>query len=172
MSQMFIRDNSSSGADIETVTGDSGGAVGPDGSFNLNVRGSGGVTVTGNPGTNTLTISVSGTGLTWNVLVPSSATMVSNNGYITTNTSLTSLALPATSAVGDYLTVIGSSIGGWTVTQGVGQQIRIGSAISTAGAGGSVSSFGSYDSFDLVCQVANTLWIADGAPESAGLTVV
>lgn len=42
---------------IETLTGNVGGAVGPDGANNINVVGTGGVVVTGNPGTNTLTIS-------------------------------------------------------------------------------------------------------------------
>lgn len=41
---------------IETVTGDIGGAVPPDGINNLNLVGAGGITVTGNPGTNTLSI--------------------------------------------------------------------------------------------------------------------
>lgn len=42
---------------VETLTGNSGGAVGPDGSQNINILGDEvGVTVVGNPGTNTLTI--------------------------------------------------------------------------------------------------------------------
>lgn len=41
---------------IETVTGDIGGPVPPDGINNLNLVGAGGITVTGNPGTNTLSI--------------------------------------------------------------------------------------------------------------------
>jgi hypothetical protein len=60
MSQFFVRDNSSSGADIETITGNSGGAVGPDGSFNINLLGSteGGINIVGNPGSHTLTVSM------------------------------------------------------------------------------------------------------------------
>ena len=43
---------------VETFTGNSGGAVGPDGSKNINLVGDGTtITVVGNPGTNTLTIS-------------------------------------------------------------------------------------------------------------------
>ncbi len=41
----------------ETLTGNAGGAVGPDGADNINVLGSGDILVTGNPGTNTLTLS-------------------------------------------------------------------------------------------------------------------
>jgi len=46
----------STGTGILTITGNSGGAVGADGSNNINVIGSGGVDVAGNSGTNTLTI--------------------------------------------------------------------------------------------------------------------
>lgn len=42
--------------DIETITGNIGGAVTPDAAFNLNIVGGSGITVTGNPATNTLTI--------------------------------------------------------------------------------------------------------------------
>jgi hypothetical protein len=46
------------GSVVETLTGNSGGAVGPDGSFNINVLGnnSSGINIVGNPGTNTLTV--------------------------------------------------------------------------------------------------------------------
>jgi len=50
---------SGGGVPIETITGNIGGPVGPDGADNINLVGSGSVTVTGNPGTNTLTISSS-----------------------------------------------------------------------------------------------------------------
>lgn len=44
---------------VETLTGNTGGAVGPTGN-NINIVGTGGVSVAGNPGTSTLTISISG----------------------------------------------------------------------------------------------------------------
>ena len=56
------------GSAIETVTGNSGGAVGPDGALNINVVGTGSITIAGNAGTNTETVQL--TGLTnHNVLV-------------------------------------------------------------------------------------------------------
>lgn len=52
------------GSDLETLTGNSGGPVSPDGAMNINIVGNGTtITVVGNPGTNTLTISAVGTGL-------------------------------------------------------------------------------------------------------------
>jgi hypothetical protein len=47
------------GSGINTLTGNVGGAVGPTGG-NINILGAGDVTVTGNPATSTLTISLSG----------------------------------------------------------------------------------------------------------------
>jgi hypothetical protein len=48
------------GTGILTITGDSGGAVGPDGANNLNLLGGTNVTVAGNAGLNTLTVTLGG----------------------------------------------------------------------------------------------------------------
>jgi hypothetical protein len=48
---------------VQTLTGNSGGAVGADSSENINIVGASGIIVTGNPATHTLT--VSGTGATY-----------------------------------------------------------------------------------------------------------
>lgn len=47
---------------ISTITGDAGGAVGPDGANNINLLTGPGLTTTGNPGTNTVTITLDGGG--------------------------------------------------------------------------------------------------------------
>lgn len=49
------------GTGIERLTGNTGGAVEGDGTENINILGSSPITVTGNPGTNTLTIESDGT---------------------------------------------------------------------------------------------------------------
>lgn len=49
------------GGAVVTVTGNTGGAVGPDGSNNLNIIGSGNISVAGNAGTHTETITLVGT---------------------------------------------------------------------------------------------------------------
>ena len=55
----WLNPGGTSAPDIEFITGNVGGAVGPDPvAFTLNLLGSGAMTVTGNPGTNTQTISV------------------------------------------------------------------------------------------------------------------
>jgi hypothetical protein len=60
MSQVITFGNGSGAAPIETLTGNSGGAVGPT-AGNINTIGGNNITVVGNPGTSTLTASVTGT---------------------------------------------------------------------------------------------------------------
>ena len=69
MSQAAVIRNGSSGLGaVDTLTGDTGGAVGPDGANNINLITGVGLTSTGNPGTNTITFSLDtaqeGTGTT------------------------------------------------------------------------------------------------------------
>ena len=59
----LLSELTSAAGDIETLTGDSGGAVGPDGAFNVNILTATSsnfelseITTVGNPGTNTITI--------------------------------------------------------------------------------------------------------------------
>jgi hypothetical protein len=108
----------------------------------------------------------------WNTVTAASITMAVNNGYFANNAGLVTLTLPATSVPGDTVKVNGQGAGGWLIAQGAGQQIHIGSSASTLGAGGSVASTNQYDCLTLVCQVANTIWSLDGAPQSSGLTIV
>lgn len=86
MSQGGPNSNTGSGASsIETLTGNSGGAVGPDGSFNIDILGQNvtGIDITGNPATNSLMV----TGLA------ASTTQV---GTIETATDAEAIAITAT----------------------------------------------------------------------------
>lgn len=60
--QGILSDQTSAGSDIETLTGDTGGVVGPDGAFNIDILGGDTTTITGSPGTNTLTVDASTSG--------------------------------------------------------------------------------------------------------------
>lgn len=95
MSQAGILNTAGSGGGsglVQFLTGNSGGAVGPDSGNNINVRGSGTISVAGNAGTNTLTITSSGptyaTGTWTPTLLGSSTagtpTYASQVGYYTT----------------------------------------------------------------------------------------
>ena len=155
MSQIFTE----SAADLNgvlTLTGNSGGAVGPS-TGNVNVVGSGSVTVTGSPGTNTLTVSTTGEGLTWQV-IGASQTLVVDNGYFCTTGGALSLALPAVSAVGNIIEISLDGSTSFRVTQGAGQQIRLGNLATLAGVGGSITSTQQGDSIKMVCSVANLKW--------------
>ena len=145
--------------DIETLTGNSGGAVGPDGSFNIDLIGAGSVSVVGTPGSNTLTISSSGGGISWNV-IGSGQTMVVNEGYICTAGGTISLALPATSAVGDKLEVCLDGSTEWVITQpNAASQIRYSGSETTLGVGGTITSTAAGDSITLICETVSSRWI-------------
>ena len=159
MSQIIQYDTTTVLGDIETLTGNAGGAVGPDGAGNVNILGSGSMTVTGNPATNTLTITTTGGGIPWTeVVVMGPTAMAINNGYIANNAGLVSLLLPAVAALGSIIRVTGKGAGGWRVTQNAGQQIFVPGGSTTIGIGGSLSSTLTSDGLELVCITANTTW--------------
>lgn len=121
----------------------------------------------------TITISASGAaGFTWSNVTGTTVTMGGNNGFIANNAGLVTLTLPPVSNIGDVLEIVGNGAGGWIIAQTAGQQIHVGSSASTLGVGGSVASTNRYDSINLVCTVADTIWVTNGAPQSAGLTIV
>ena len=70
--------------------------------------------------------------------------------------------LPATSAVGDTISIVGMQ-GSWNIVQGVGQQIHVYASASALGAGGSVASTNAGDKITIVCLVANTIWYTDSS---------
>jgi hypothetical protein len=111
-------------------------------------------------------ITISATGMAafaWNVVTGTTQAMLSNNGYITNNAGLVTLTLPAASAVGDEIDVVGKGLGGWKIQAGAGQTIILGSASSTSG--GSLASTNAKDSLYIVCTVSNTEWQVASAPQ-------
>lgn len=82
------------------------------------------------------------------------------------------IALPTTSAVGDYFTIAGAgnqtSFGFQRLTQAAGQYVKVGALQTTVGTGGSITtSLGGVLSLDLICIEANLGWAAIGAPSSS-----
>ena len=143
------------GGFISTITGNDSVAVGAAVGGNINIVGGTGVTVTGNAGTNTLTIT---SGKAWTA-ISASQTLAVNNGYacISPGGAL-SLALPAVSDVGSIIEITLDGSTRFVVTQGAGQQIRIGNLSTTAGVAGSLTSTQQGDSIRMVCSVANLKW--------------
>jgi len=135
-----------------------------------NITAGTGITVTNGAGT--ISISVSGSGVSWTEVTTTSQIMTVNGGYISNNAGLVTLTLPTSASIGDILYIVGKGAGGWLIAQNASQSIHIGSAASTIGVGGSVASTNQYDSIQLVCTTANTTWTALGAPQSALITIV
>lgn len=100
-------------------------------------------------------VSVISEGLTWSAITANQALAV-GNGYICISAGgALSLSLPTTAAVGSVIVVALDGATSWTITQGAGQQIRIGNQQSTSGAGGTLASTAQGDTITLVCSVAN-----------------
>jgi len=123
-------------------------------------------------GANSITISGTGSGIGWTEVTGTSQTMTADSGWVTNNAGLVTLTLPVTAAFGTVISVIGKGAGGWKVAQNSGQNIQVGNTSTTVGVGGSIASTNRFDSFDMICTTANTTWTMEGAPQSAGLTIV
>lgn len=109
---------------------------------------------------NNITFSAVGMGLTWNVVSTSQSLLV-NNGYVAVSPGAgLQFSLPALSAVGDVIAITLDGATSWTITQGAGQQVRLGKLQSTSGASGSLVSTAQGNTMVLVCSIANTRWNA------------
>ena len=156
MSQAGIVGQSSGGSGVETLTGNTGGAISPT-SNNINILGSGGINVAGNAGDHTLTISFSGTAFTWTV-VTTNTDAVNANGYFCNGSATIVITLPADSNVGDTFKLAAVNTNGWKIAQGADQYIQYGPNTTTVGADGTLASTEQGDTAEFVCVVANTGW--------------
>lgn len=122
-------------------------------------------------GAGAITINAAGGGLTWS-RISGSGSLAINNGYIAVSPGgALTLSLPATSNTGDVVELVLNGATSWQITQGAGQQVRVGNVTTTLGAGGSITSTAQGDGIRLVCDTANTLWIATPSPIGS-LTIV
>jgi hypothetical protein len=145
---------------VDSLSGNDSIVVGPSGAGNISIVGNNasGINVTGNAGTNTLTISGIDIAV-WSV-VTSNTAMTPGSGYITNSSSLLTMTLPVTAAVGTLIELAALGTGGWKIAQNASQLIYYGNIITTTGTGGSLSSSRQGDTVSLVCVVANTSWMA------------
>lgn len=107
-------------------------------------------------GAGTITISGTGSGLSWTDVTGTSQAIAVNNGYTANNVGLVTLTLPATAVYGSVMAVIGKGAGGWKIAQNSGQTIHFGASNTTSGTGGSLASTKQYDTVFVLCTVANT----------------
>jgi len=108
-------------------------------------------------GQNSITIaSTGGGGTSWQLISANQALVAGEGYFVDTTGGAITLSLPATAALGDSFKIYNLSPANQvTISQGAGQQIRIASAATTAGAGGSLTTTAAGDSLEIVCSVAN-----------------
>ena len=129
----------------------------------IEILGGAGATTSG--AGNIITVQISGTGFTWNVVTSAMnpVTLVKENGYITKGVATVSFKLPASAAIGDTYRIVGYNAL-WTVAQNANQTITWGIKTTTMGVGGSLASLFVNDCIEMVCVTANLEWIiTDGS---------
>jgi len=99
-------------------------------------------------------------GMNWVDVTGTTQAMVTNTGYVVDNASLITFTLPATSAFGDCLKVIGFNSGGWQINVGLAQTIHLGNEGVTPSTG-HIASTNLYDCVTLRCVVPDAEWIVE-----------
>jgi hypothetical protein len=101
-------------------------------------------------------------GMPWTDVTGATQALSVQNGYITDRGGGVTYTLPATASLGDIIKIDGK-LGLTTIAQNANQAIRMGSSISTTGAGGSVVGTNLGDCITLRCTTAgaSTIWIAE-----------
>lgn len=153
---------------LKTLTGNSGGAISPT-AANINILGSGAISITG--AGSTLTVSSSGGVLSWTDVTSATQTLAINMGYVTNRGGGVAYTLPATATEGDIIRIAGKS-GAWTVAQNANQQITIGSTATTVGAGGSLASTDAGDCIEMLCTTSGASTIYRVISSMGNITVV
>lgn len=109
---------------------------------------------------NSITISVTGSGLAVATISGTTQAAAVNTTYIALNAGQTTVTLPAVYAVGEVIQLVGATAntGGWIVTASAGDTIRYNN--STTSAGGTLTSAAvAGQTVEMVCDVANTSWV-------------
>jgi len=115
-----------------------------------------GISITNGQNSITIASTGGGGGTTWKVINANQALVAGEGYFVDTSGGAITLSLPATAALGDSFKIYNLSAANQvTISQGAGQQIRIASSATTAGAGGSLATTAAGDSLEIVCSVAN-----------------
>ncbi len=129
-----------------------------------------GISIT--PGSNSISIAATGTGLTWSVITADQSA-VAGNGYICNKAGLLTLTLPASGAIGDIIEVTGINTAlGWKIGQNANQQIFFGNQNTTLGTGGSLASAATRDSIKIVCVVSGASSVYNVISSMGNITYV
>lgn len=142
------------GSPIQTLTGNTGGAVPPTAN-NINIVGSGAVSVTGNSGTSTLTISVVTDSFTW-LDEAISFPALPQFGYFCTGALTATLPLSAGLANGATIIFYVDTASAVTIQANTGQQINISNNLSTSA--GTAFSNAEGSTLTLAFRIADSTW--------------
>jgi hypothetical protein len=148
MSQYNVNSDASGTTNVETLTGNSGGAVSPSGG-NINTVGTGSITIVGNPGTSTLTTQL--TGLTnHNVLVGAGTATItsvspSTAGFILTSNGVTSDPSFQTASASGAVTTLNADSGSATPSSGAIKISGGSTGLTTTGSGSTINLTGTLD---------------------------
>lgn len=161
--------NSAAGADVETLTGDSGGAVPPTGG-NIDVVSGSGISIVGNPATSTLTVSGTATVPLSFDCDTGSATPAANALTVAGGTDI------ATTGSGDTVTIDFTGTTGltWVEVGGTSQAISVETGYIAANAGATVtftlpSSASQGERFKIVGNAAGGWEIAQNASQTISM---
>lgn len=192
MSQIHKDSNAVPGGSINTLSAENGPAT-PPSANNFNFTGStaGGATANGaiifsTPAsgqmdgvvqTDDITIFINAgnqlevrQGSLWTPQVIDFTAQVGHSYWINNPASLINVTMPAVFNPGDTFTLYDISGGRFKILQGAGNQIQLGKSLTTAGAGGSITSSNVGDFITLVVLLNGLEWIA--VPYNGNLVVV
>ena len=130
------------------------------GSTYISVSGSTGAVTITNTGVQTfngLTGAVLADAVPWSVIT-ADQTAVINKGYFTNKSTLLTLTLPTTAAIGSVLRVSGMTASGWKIAQNASEVIHFGKTDTTVGVSGYIQSTLARDAVELICCVADNEW--------------
>lgn len=157
---------SATGTGILTITGDLGGAVGPDGANNINILTGAGLTITGNPGTNTLTAALDATVATTYAAQAGSAVPAANTLNIVGSGGVT------TSAAGSTVTITAGVVIPTTFTTDAGAAVPAANNLNVlGGVGCGTTGAGSTVTVNLDATVALTYTCDAGSATPAANNV-
>lgn len=110
-------------------------------------------------GSNSITISASGGGMTWTNITGATQTIAVNNGYFANNASQVTFTLPASATIGDIFRIADMQ-GGFIIAQNANQQILFNASATTVGVTGQIINSGSGAAIELVATntSASTVW--------------
>jgi hypothetical protein len=127
------------------------------------VAGNSSITITngdGISGNTSIVANITDGSLSWSIVTGATQAASVGNGYIANNAGTLVITLPAVSAVGDQIGVMGiNNSTGWKIAQNSGNQIFLGILASTLTTG-YLASTSTYDSVILMCVTANANWVA------------